>query len=241
LIQLPERIASKMSEKCFIEYTFPEIRSPNFDANFSNRVMVAATNKKTDELNEIATDLMCGEEHVFQSFNQIIKDSQQALFPTEFLNQINISGMPPHKLRLKIGQPIIMLRNLNSTEGLCNGTRLIVTNLHSRLIEAKISFGSFAEKLVFIPRLPLMPSDTNLPFDFTRTQFPIRPAFCITINKSQGQTLDFISIWLGDDHVFTHGQLYVALSRVSSISQIKIAINNQNRLTRNVVFNEVFE
>ena len=97
---------------------------------------------------------MCGEEQVYQSFNihQIKKDSQQALLPTEFLNQINISGMPPHKLRLKIGPPIIMLRNLNSTEGLCNGTRPIVTNLHSRLIDSKISFGSFAGKLVFIPR-----------------------------------------------------------------------------------------
>ena len=76
-----------------------------------------------------------------------------------------------------------------------------------------------------------MPSDTNLPFDFTRTQFPIRPAFCITLNESQGQKLDFISIWLGDDHVFTHGQLYVALSCVSNISQIKIAINNQQSLS----------
>lgn len=88
--------------------------------------------------------------------------------------------------------------------------------------------------------MPLIPSDTDLPFDFQRTQFPIRPAFCITINKSQGQTLDFVSIWLGDDNVFTHGQLYVALSRVSSMKNIKVAINHPNQLTRNVVFKEIF-
>ena len=64
--------------------------------------------------------------------------------------------------------------------------------------------GNFKGKTVFIPKMPLIPSDTNLPFDFKRTQFPIRPAFCITINKSQGQTLEYVAIWLGDDHVFTH-------------------------------------
>ena len=87
----------------------------------------------------------------------------------------------------------------------------------------------------------LIPSDTSLPFDFQRKQSPIRPSFCITINKSQGQTLDNVSIWLGDGHVFTHGQLYVALSRVSCAKNIKIACNNPNKMTRNVVFKEIFQ
>ena len=87
----------------------------------------------------------------------------------------------------------------------------------------------------------LIPSDTSLPFDFQRKQFPIRPSFCITINKSQGQTLDKVSIWLGDGHVFAHRQLYVALSRVSCSQNIKVACNNINRLTRNVVFKEIVQ
>jgi hypothetical protein len=62
----------------------------------------------------------------------------------------------------------------------------------------------------------------------------------MTINKAQGQTLDYVSVWLGDEHVFTHGQLYVALSRVSSLNNLKIAINNPLRLTRNVVYTEIF-
>jgi ATP-dependent DNA helicase PIF1 len=95
-------------------------------------------------------------------------------------------------------------------------------------------------KNILIPKMPLIPTDTNLPFDFERTQFPIRTAFCMTINKAQGQTLDFISVWLGDDSVFTHGQLYVALSRVSSLINIMIALNDEKKLTRNVVYNEIF-
>ncbi len=146
--------------------------------------------------------------------------------------------MPQHKLALKIGQPVICLRNVNPSEGLCNGTRLICKRFHSRLIEAEIAVGINSGKTVFIPRMPLTPSDTDLPFDFKRIQFPIRPAFAMTISKSQGQTLDFVGIWL-HEHLFTHGQLYVAMSRVSSIDNLKISICNNNGKTRNVVFKEV--
>ena len=100
--------------------------------------------------------------------------------------------------------------------------------------------GAYQNKVVLIPRMPLIPTNSYLPFDFQRNQFPIRPCFCMTINKSQGQTLEFVSLWLGPDHVFTHGQLYVALSRVSSIRNIKVAIDHPNFLTRNVVYKEIF-
>jgi len=242
LIKLPDSIASKMTERELINHTFPNLKSESFNIqDLSNRIIVASTNKKCDELNSLGTDQMYDEEFKKLSFDCLIKDSQQANFPSEFLNSLNISGLPPHKLRLKIGQPIILLRNINSVSGLCNGTRLVIKKIYSRLIEAVISFGAFSGNTVLIPRMPLIPTDTNLPFDFMRVQFPIRPAFAITINKAQGQTLDFISIWLGDDHVFTHGQLYVALSRVSSMNNIKIAINNVSKLTRNVVYKDVFK
>ena len=72
-----------------------------------------------------------------------------------------------------------------------------------------------------------------------RIQFPIRPAFAMTISKSQGQTLEYVGLWLNEP-LFTHGQLYVALSRVSSRNNIKISIpHNKNNTTRNVVFKNV--
>jgi ATP-dependent DNA helicase PIF1 len=132
----------------------------------------------------------------------------------EFLNTINASGLPPHTLELKKGQPIILLRNVCPAYGLCNGTRLICRNFYSRLIEAEIAVGPRAGQIVYIPRMPLIHSDTSLPFDFKRVQFPM------SINKAQGQTLKFVGLWL-EDPVFSHGQPYVGLSRVSRVNNVK--------------------
>ena len=80
---------------------------------------------------------------------------------------------------------------------------------------------------------------TEFPFEWQRRQFPVRAAFSMTINKSQGQTLKFAGVWLRGQ-VFTHGQLYVASSRVSSPSNLKFAImKDQKGKAANVVFKEV--
>ena len=62
----------------------------------------------------------------------------EALYPTEFLNTLSINGLPKHVLHLKIGVPIMLLRNLDPSIGLCNGTRFIVTQLTTRVIEGEI-------------------------------------------------------------------------------------------------------
>ncbi len=85
-----------------------------------------------------------------------------------------------------MGVPILLLRNLNQSIGLCNGMRLIVKKLGQRVIEAEIIIGNNVNKRVFIPRIIMCPSRTNWPFVLRRCQFPVRLAFAITINKSQG-------------------------------------------------------
>ena len=113
-------------------------------------------------------------------------------FPLEYLNTINISGMPNHDLTLKVGCPIILLRSLNPFDGLCNGTRMIVTALRERVIEAKIVLGTHHGQMAFIPRISLITSSSSgLPFNLRRRQFPVRLAFGMIINKSQGQATIF--------------------------------------------------
>jgi ATP-dependent DNA helicase PIF1 len=132
------------------------------------------------------------------------------------------NGIPPHVLKLKIGCPVILLRNLDPANELCNGTRLVVRACQRNSIDAEIVLGQHAGKRVFLPRIPLCPSDDQMfPFQFKRKQFPIRLSFAMTVNKSLGQTIPNIGVYLPAP-MFSHGQLYVAMPRATARTNIKI-------------------
>ena len=81
-----------------------------------------------------------------------------------------------------------MLRNINQLK-LYDGTRLSVKKLMTNIIEAKILTGPLKGEDILLPRIPMILTDMS--FQFKRLQFPIRLAFAITINKAQGQSLEF--------------------------------------------------
>ncbi|PNF24041.1 hypothetical protein B7P43_G08625 [Cryptotermes secundus] len=93
----------------------------------------------------------------------------------------------------------------------------------SNVVEATILTGPFKGEYVLIPRIPMIPAD--VPFQFKRLQFPIRLAFAITINKVQGQSLELCGLDLDTD-CFSHGQLYVACSRVGKPDNLYICTDN---------------
>ena len=130
----------------------------------------------------------------------------------------------------------MLLRNINPRQGLCNGTRLI----YNRCIDNKLLQCRIVEtgRIVLIPRITFIPKVGEYTFEWQRRQFPVKKSFATTINKSQGQTLKMAGVWLRTP-VFSHGQLYVACSRVSHPSQLKFAIPNNSEGATNVVYHEV--
>ena len=149
--------------------------------------------------------------------------------------------MASHQLKLKIGAPIMLLRNLNLGGCLCNGTRMIVTQVYTRLIQAKIVTGTRMGEKVYLPRIVLINKEEQLPFTFKRKQFPVKVCYAMTINKIQGQSLNRIGVYLPEP-VFAHGQLYVALSRATTPQGLKILIKqcppNDQNTTKNVVYKD---
>ncbi|KAJ9557182.1 hypothetical protein OSB04_011796 [Centaurea solstitialis] len=143
-----------------------------------------------------------GEEVEYNSFDETLDPNDQAHYE-DLLHNLTPNGMPPHKLILKRKSPVILLKNLNPTEGLCNGTRLLCKDFNKNVIRAEIAFGDFAGKEVFIHRIPLQPTTGDeYMVPFKRIQFPIRLCFAMTINKARGQTLDFVGVYLKEPVFF---------------------------------------
>ena len=131
----------------------------------------------------------------------------------------------------------MFLRSLDISEGMCNGTCLVLTELCNNIIKASIITGEKSGKEVHISRVSVDSSKRQLGCTVQRHQFPIWQAFALTIHKSQGQTFEFLGANLSIP-VFNHGMLYFALDRVKRQRSLTVLLPPENE---GRTYNEVWK
>ena len=169
----------------FCEKIFPNIATNIDDQTWiDGRAILAPTNKEVQMLNEMLSEKLPGTSDIMRSADQMTNTQDELRFNIEYLNSLTPCGFPPHSLDLKPGMPLVLLRNLNPRQGLCNGTKLIYEgHLDKKVLRCKVT-GS--ERTVLIPRIMFVPK-VGSGIEWVRRQFPVKPAFAMTINKSQGK------------------------------------------------------
>ncbi|CAN7127342.1 unnamed protein product, partial [Brassica rapa subsp. narinosa] len=185
---------------------------PDFVSNYLNRAylteraILAPTNVSAHEINSYLLSKVPSAEKEFLSSDSVAFESTPEEdwtnnYTQEYLNSLEFPGLPPHKLCLKVGAPVMMLRNLSQKNGLCNGTRMMISRLGHRVLEAELLTGT------------------------------------------HGQSLKQVALYLPRP-VFSHGQLYVALSRVTSPEGLKILDDTEGSTREdgvtNIVYKEIF-
>ena len=204
------------------------------------RSVLAPTNKEVDNINDLMETWIPGLPINLSSADTLENYQDGMRFNVEYLNTLCPNGFPRHLITLKPGMPLMLLRNISPKDGLCNGTKLYFLRiLNNKLLLCKIAA---TQKEVLIPRIKFIPDPKHSYFEWARRQFPVRTAFATTINKSQGQTLTRVGVWLSSP-VFSHGQLYVASSRTGNPENLTYAIKPQEgqpeQHTANVVFQDL--
>lgn len=253
IVEIPaSMISNAASVDEFVSEIFPDlIKADCPPTYFQERVILTPKNETVDEVNSAVLAKFPGDElEPSLSADTLEDEDDEKMYPVEFLNSITPTGLPKHDFRSKKGVPLMLIRNIDPQSRALNGSRAQLLDKTRTLMDLKIFSANHPPTRMFLPRISLTPSNSRYPFKLTRRQFPVRLAFAMTINKSQGQTLKNVGLYLPEP-VFAHGQLYVAISRVGSAKRIKIFLtDNCNEyhgemepgrfFTRNVVYDEIF-
>nr|GEX03941.1 ATP-dependent DNA helicase PIF1-like [Tanacetum cinerariifolium] len=176
-VEIPEEMLIPNSNDhigSIIEETYPQLINYLYNLTFfQEKAILAPTHALVDIINDRMLKLLPGDEKTYESSDSVCiadvdTNFNESLYTDDFLNSIRVAGIPQHTLKLKIGSPVMCMRNIDQRAGLCNGTRLQILRMRVNIIEAKIISGGSVGIIYAIPRMVLSPSDTKIPFKFNR-------------------------------------------------------------------------
>ncbi|KHJ95423.1 hypothetical protein OESDEN_04632 [Oesophagostomum dentatum] len=213
--------------------------------------LLSIRNRDVLNINEIVLEKLDGEVIIARGIDEAVREDDGIdglpCENEEDLHKEIPQGMPPYLLRLKLGCILMLLRNIDVANQLCNGTRLQLLSViyDNGNIPVLLKCRNLINgEVCLVPRIPMDYEDAE-GLAFKRFQFPVRLSFCITINKSQGQTFEKVGI-IFRSLPFAHGSTYVAFSRVRRQENIKITINDNKRergegylMIKNIVYKEI--
>ena len=197
---------------------------------WKHRAIVCLTNDDANFVNVQMQGKLSADETV---------DGAAEMFPDDYLHELHLAGLPPHRLRVKAGAVMILTRNIALHEDLCNGTRVYVLRTFASAVEVYVFRTG---RTHFLPRLTATSADeSGLPVVLYRTQVPLTYRYALTVHKSHGQSYnDRLGIFLSQP-VFAHGHLHVAFSRAGSFKGVRMFMDPSTRhhdgtaITTNIV------
>jgi hypothetical protein len=178
------------------------------------RAILCSRNPEANQINNICASRIQGDAVVLLSSDTMGPDEnggQGYNLPVEYLNSLEVTGLPPHKLSLKRGMPLMLMRTISHRLKRMNGTRVTLVDFvgSDPVMALKVRHEVTGEEF-FLPRFDLTPADGLCTFQWRRRQFPVMVCYAITCNKAQGQGLTHVGIDISGNPFFSHGQAYVA-------------------------------
>lgn len=257
MIRLPDRVVCQTN---IVDQVFGDGPLDLLEQDRLNNAILCPTNRDSLEINEVILERLQGDNHEYVSSTSIL-DRETGMvsdtddYPIELAYRLTPNSFPPHCLNIKVGSIVMLLKNWSVAFGLCNGTRMRVMQCNQNSVKCSVLSGPQAGNEFVFCRTEFRSNQKDAGVWIKRTQFPFRLSFAMTINKSQGQTFNRVGLLLRTP-VFSHGQLYVAASRVRNYGSLCIMVdthqygaNRQGTLqfqkddrgvyTKNVVFKEI--
>ncbi len=210
------------------------------------RSILAPTNAQVDGYNETIINRIDGLQRTYLAADSL-KEVEEAGIESpdtvlDYVARQTPPGLPPHSLTIKVNAVYRLMRNLSIDRGLVKNVRVVVVALGSRLITVRLlrgiaGVGTVDSEDILIPRITFTLT-LHSKHTLLRRQFPLAPAYATTFNSCQGLTLDVVGVDLIKP-VFSHGQLYTALSRIRHRTHGRVRLPPGQLTTVNVTFEPI--